>query len=283
MTLATRAAKLTRSLTRGSRQRGLVGNVDFNFKPSVPVFDANVALGRRHDRPVRVDTVEGTLDAMGKAGVQRAVVHSPHAANFDGLEGNQILMDAIRGEPGLFPQFVFNPTFDNLDAFSAQILELSVRSVRIYPKLHKYPFRDWIVKPWLDRFAEDGVPVWMPAAYDFQGDNLIIDPTEVHDTLEAHPDLNVTLTQVHYSHRAWALPLLRGLPNLYVELSHYVITDGIAELIDAVGEERVMFGSRFPDSQMGAQLYHLHRMGLSEESLKAICSGNLERLLGLAN
>ena len=32
---------------------------------------------------------------------------------------------------------------------------------------------------------------------------------------------------------------------------------------------------------MAPQLYHLHRMGLDESTLKAICAGNLERLLGL--
>ena len=50
-------------------------------------------------------------------------------------------------------------------------------------------------------------------------------------------------------------------------------------LIDAVGHERVLFGSRFPDSPMAPMLYSLHRSGLSEEELRAICSGNLEKLL----
>ena len=54
-----------------------MGKVDFDFKPSVPVFDANVSLGRRHDRRVSVDTAEGTLAAMNKAGVERALSARP--------------------------------------------------------------------------------------------------------------------------------------------------------------------------------------------------------------
>ena len=38
-----------------------MGKVDLNFMPNVPVFDANAALGRRHDKRVNVDTVEGTI------------------------------------------------------------------------------------------------------------------------------------------------------------------------------------------------------------------------------
>ena len=54
-----------------------MGQVNLKFKPSVPVFDANVALGRRHDRRVVVDTTAGTLEAMKKSGVERALASGP--------------------------------------------------------------------------------------------------------------------------------------------------------------------------------------------------------------
>ncbi len=43
-----------------------------------------------------------------------------------------------------------------------------------------------------------------------------------------------------------------------------------------------MYGSWWPEGPMGAQLYALHRCGLTEEQLRAVCAGNLERLLGAA-
>ena len=51
--------------------------------------------------------------------------------------------------------------------------------------------------------------------------------------------------------------------------------------IESIGAERILFGSRFPDAAMSPQLYNLHRCGLSEAALKAICSENLERILGM--
>ena len=77
------------------------------------------------------------------------------------------------------------------------------------------------------------------------------------------------------------MPLLRSLPNAYIEISRFVSVDGVARLLEAVGGERVLFGSRFPESSMAPQLYNLHLNGLSNEVLAAICAGNLERLLGL--
>ena len=49
-----------------------MGQVDLDFKPSVPVFDANVSIGRRHDKRVAVDTVDGALEEMQRAGIGRA-------------------------------------------------------------------------------------------------------------------------------------------------------------------------------------------------------------------
>ena len=52
-----------------------MGQVDLDFKPAVPVFDANAALGRRHDKRVAVDTADGVIEVMDEAGVERALVN----------------------------------------------------------------------------------------------------------------------------------------------------------------------------------------------------------------
>jgi predicted TIM-barrel fold metal-dependent hydrolase len=248
-----------------------MGQVNLKFKPSVPVFDANVALGRRHDRRVVVDTAAGTLDAMKKSGVERALVYSPHAGGFDTQVGNRLLVELIEGHPSLVPQFVANPATDDLEYFADTIRARGVRSVRMEPNKHNYPFRDWVVGPWLDWLEAEGIPLWTAADES--------DPSALHDTVAARPGLKVVLAEAHYSHVPWAIPLLRSLPNMSVEMSRFVIADGVARLLDTVGERRILFGSRFPDSSMGQQLYNLHRTGLDSPALAAICSGNLDRLL----
>ena len=262
-----------------------MGEVDLHFKPSVPVFDGNIGLGRRHYKRVAEGSVEGTPETMGKAGIQRALVFSPHGAYWDPGEGNQILLDTIKDHPNLYPQLVANP-LDDLDAFAAQVKREGVRSVRMVPSLHQYPFRDWAVKPWLDWLAAERIPVWLPSEFRIHVDENFnrakdLDPTEVHDTLKAHPDLIAVLSEVKYNDFPWAFLLLKSVPNLYLELSKWVITDGMNIAIDAIGEERIVFGSGFPESAISPQLYQLHRYGFSDSTLKAICAGNLERLLGM--
>lgn len=254
---------------------------DLNFKPSVPVFDANMALGRRNDRRVAVDNPPGTLEAMRSAGIDSALVYSPTAASAT-LNGNRLLTETVKTEPFLVPQFIFNPSVDDLHTFATRVNEAGVRSVRMLPTKHKYPFCNWVVGSWLDWLASEQIPVWIPTNYGWPAMPHEINHTELHDVLVDHPNVTVVLAEVQYAEAAWAMPLLKQLPNLYVEISRFVRTDGIRQLIDLIGPARILYGSRFPDSPIAAQLYYLHRCDLSHETLKAICAGNLKRLLGMS-
>ena len=90
------------------------------------------------------------------------------------------------------------------------------------------------------------------------------------------------LAEVHYNQVGWAFPLIRSLPNISIEISRFGIGDPISRLLKAVGEDRILFGSRFPSQSIAPHIYELHHSGLSPETLKKICSGNLERLLGMS-
>ncbi|MBM3933838.1 MAG: hypothetical protein FJ319_05980 [SAR202 cluster bacterium] len=249
-----------------------MGKVDLDFKPSVPVFDACITVGRRYDRYIRVDNVADTLATMDRAGVQRALAYTPHALDFDSVEGNSYLMEMIKGQPRLVPQFAVNPSFDDLPLMAKSMKQHGVRSLRIAPKFQRYPFREWVLGPFFDWLEANRTPVWVAAEE--------IDPSEFHATVSGRPGLRFVMSQVHFMHETWAVPLLMSLPNVSIEVSRMLQPNSFNKLIDAIGAERVMFGSRFPDSAMAPQLYYLHRSGLSQSQLQAVCAGNLGRLLG---
>lgn len=246
----------------------------------MPVFDANIALGRRHDRRVRVDSVDDLISEMDRCGVGKALVYSPHAANYDSREGNELLFDSISGETRLVPQMVANPTWDDLKSFSRKVEDIGVRSIRLFPILHNYPIKDWVLEDWMGWLSDEQIPVWIPVYTEVAWvKDGVVDPRDIYDIGAKFPNVTIVLSEVRYDDMPWASMLLRRLPNLCIEISRTVQTGGITELINVIGPERILFGSRFPDSEIPLQLYSLHHSNLSDSVLRAICAGNLERLM----
>ena len=139
-----------------------MGNIELDFNPKVKVWDSNASLGPRHVFKVSVDNADQTIEEMERLKIEKAVVYSPHAVGFDSRDGNNYLLDLINSNKRLIPQFVFNPTWDNLEQFQQEVDRNKISSVRMTPSVHQYPFENWIVKPWLNWLQEEKIPLWLP-------------------------------------------------------------------------------------------------------------------------
>ena len=151
----------------------------------------------------------------------------------------------------------------------------------MFPGLHSYPFRDWVVGAWLDWMAETRTPVWLHTQWQTSlSGGAPLDPRDVYETLKARPEVTGVLSEVKYDDISWALSLLRSLPNLYVEISRFVVGGGIEYLLEAAGEDagavRIAV-SRFGDAASPVQ--PAPQRAERRDALRAVCAGNLDRLL----
>ena len=77
-------------------------------------------------------------------------------------------------------------------------------------------------------------------------------------------------------------PLLARYPNVYIDLSQYLLDGGIEALVDAYGPDRLLFGSGFPESYFGGMMMALKHAEISEQAKTAIAYHNLARLIAEA-
>ena len=130
----------------------------------------------------------------------------------------------------------------------------------------------WVFGEALAWLQAEGVPLWV---------SLADDPVaEVVDLLASHPDLDVVLVGAHYTHASVVRPLLRHLPRARLELSRYEVLGEVEALAGEVGPERLIYGSYYPRYALGPVLHYLHEVDLPEDAVRALCGGNLDRLLG---
>lgn len=248
-----------------------------NFKPRVPVFDANVGVGHQFNQPAPFDDAAGLLHEMQRHGVQRALIYHVQGESISGLDGNEALVTWAEGTEQFSLQWTVGPRQDSLRQLQDFHVDGIVKSVRINStrpgsSAVELPFVEWLYGDLLEWLQAEKVPLWI---------SLTDTPTtEIMSTLKRFPDLVTVLLGAHYSHALLVPPLLRHLPNAHLELSRYEVPGGVEALKGEFGVGRLIYGSFYPRYAMGPILYALHHMGLTETDLEAICEGNLKRVLG---
>ena len=243
-----------------------------NFRPRVPVYDANVRVGDLYNAPSPFLNRDGLLAELDRHGVQRALVYHGHAEHISPIDGNENLKDWLCDDGRLSPIWTALPTSDCLEQLQELHSEGRVRCVRLVDTSPVgLPFRPWAYDSLLSWLCETDIPLWI-SLINADSDDLVT-------TLEAYPDLVTVLLGAHYTHALWVRPMLNALPNAHLELSRYEPMGEVEALCKEFGAERLVYGSWYPDYAMGPVLFCLHHTGPSESDLALICSGNLERIL----
>ena len=241
------------------------------FEARVPVFDANIGVGHRHDRPSPFTDAGQLHKEMDRHGVDRALIYHLQGECISAIEGNEAL--AKWCDEALVPQYVANSTDETL----AQLRQYHAATPLTNARLHnteenRLPFVDWIYGDLLQWLTAERIPLWISLA-----DTPF---TEIANILRVFPDLQTVLLGAHYTHTLALRPLLDLLPSAHLELSRYENLGAAEALIADYGAERFLYGSFYPRFVMGPMLYYLHHIGLDDGALKAVCAGNLQRLLG---
>ncbi|MBV7339556.1 amidohydrolase [Chloroflexi bacterium TSY] len=243
------------------------------FTSRVPVFDANVRVGDRHDEPAPFRDRTALLAEMDRHGVARALVYHALTEFNSPIEGNELLEEWLGDDGRLLPQWSIVPTEESLAQIQSLHADGRMMSVRLHDtNIIGLPFRPWAYDPMLTWLSENRVPLWIPLP-DVNADDLVT-------TLQAYPHLRSVIVGAHYVHALWVRPLLKALPNAYLELSRYETIGEIEALCQEFGPQRFLYGSWYPRYAMGPMLFYLHHTNLTSEELTLVCAENLDNMIG---
>jgi hypothetical protein len=243
-----------------------------HFKARVPVFDANVRVGNRHDERTACPDRAALLAEMDRHGVERALIYHAQTDEISPIDGNIALESWLTDDNRLVPQWSVLPVANSLAQIQALHAQGRVSSVRLHETAGVgLPFRPWAYDELLTWLSEAYIPVWIPLP-DFNPDDLVT-------TLCEYPALVTVIAGAHYVHHLMVRPLLRALPNAHLELSRYEPIGAIEDLCQEMGATRLLYGSWYARYAMGPMLFYLHHTNLSEEELALVCAGNLDRIL----
>jgi hypothetical protein len=241
------------------------------FSARVPVFDANVGVGHRHDRPAPFESPTDLLKEMDRHGVERALIYHVQGESISSIDANKALTQWLEDDR-LSPQWVLGTDDDSLGQLRDLRADGRLNCVRLHDAGGSVPLVDWVYGESLDWLMAEGVPLWIS----------LVDAAakEVVELLRPFPDLDVALLGAHYVHASLVRGILRTLPRARLELSRYEVLGGAEALVREFGAHRLLYGSYYPRYAMGPMLYYLHQLDFTEMELAAVCAGNLQDLLG---
>ena len=154
--------------------------------------------------------------------------------------------------------------------------ENNIAALTINPKAHRYLPRKNVIGDYLEMAQTRKIPVLLNTA---RGLTL----EQADDIMRDFPELTCILTYEDcWPSDRFLRPFLDAYPNLCLDMA-YMLTDcGLPDMLKKYTAERILFGSGFPVSYMGAHMLVIKHAEISEEDKIKIAGGNLKKLLEVA-
>lgn len=239
-------------------------------------FDANCRIGNSMNAP-GPDAKE-LLSDMNTYGVDKALVR--HAAIPTGaLSSNRFLAEMLRTDDSGRLVGVWCILPDQCGEippparFFTEMKENRIGALTLSPFEHRYVPCRWTLGKIMDAAAERRVPVLLDA---FAGKW-----PELYSFLKEFPE------NVFLYFDAWGKwgtdrqirPLLENFPRFYFGTTGYWIPEGLRDLAEIYGAERILYASGFPTFNQGNQMLQLKQSGLDKAAIEKIAGLNLEKRL----
>jgi uncharacterized protein len=245
----------------------------------VRVVDAHAHAGPYSRFFIPDHGVPGMVGVMDRCGVGVALVSSHLALELDVVRGNEHTARLVDEAGGRFRGLVVvNPHHDPERTLACWLDDPRFVGVKLHPDLHEYPVTGTRYQPVWEASAAHGFPVLVHSLAGSEYNGL----PAFAMVAARHPDATVVLghSGAKRAHFEAAGELAARHPNLVLELCGSFMTgEWVRRLVEAVGPDRVLYGSDFPFIDLRYSLGRVLFAGLSDDDLARVLGGSVSRLL----
>jgi predicted TIM-barrel fold metal-dependent hydrolase len=227
------------------------------------------------------------MESLENAGMSGGVVYNFLADNLGVVTGNDILASDIR------EQRQKNPDIDLVGAYTivpscseetvppdelpGYMKEHGFGCIRFNPTAHQFLFTSHVIGDYLETACENKIPVMFDAGPINHDTGITIEQAD--GILRDFPGLTAVLYhEKGWPNDRWIRPMLKQYKNLCVNTTKFVVDGMYENLVRLYGDERIIYGSSYPDSYMGLGVLMLKHAEIPDESKERIAGGNFLRL-----
>jgi predicted TIM-barrel fold metal-dependent hydrolase len=226
-------------------------------------------------------TPDVILRMMDEGGIDQACITGLADIPGDDGEAYERFVGALRAHPDrLVAGYLrLNPWYgeEAKELLRRAVQDDGIRGLKLHPTTIILPPHAPAVIEFVQLAGELGVPVLIHS-----GDEPNAMPLQIGKCAAACPQANIIMGHMGGVF-FWedALRVAQRHPNIYLDPSGNPIPDIIRRGVDAVGAERVVFGTDMPAMHPRVERKKLELAGLTPEQLELICWRNISRLMRL--
>ena len=220
------------------------------------------------------------VGCMDSIGVDAICVSAFLSITADPRLGNDIIGDAIRDFPGRFIGYAtINPHYPDsvVPELSRCFDQLDMRGLKFHPAWHDHPVDSPSYRSALDFASERGAFV---LSHTWGSPSVLTKFAERYPNVRFIIAHQASLTGGVVPGRGWS-EVMRDLPNVYADLaSSLAPMGGFEALVEAVGAEKILFGSDTPLHDLAFQIGRVLFADISDEDKAGILGLNALRVIG---
>lgn len=225
------------------------------------------------------DPPETIVRLMDEAEIDRAVVMTYRDAPGPDERVIEYLAEAVQRYPDRLIGYArMNPRYgdDAVELFDRAVREYGMRGLKLHPVTYVMHPASEPTLALIRHAASLGLPTLFHC-----GDEDFTLPLQIAEAARAVPEATIILGHMGgFFHVRDAIRAAKQCPNLILETSAMPYPALIAAAVDAVGAERVLFGSDGPGCDPAIEVEKVRRANLTAEQEDMLFHRNIERLLG---
>jgi predicted TIM-barrel fold metal-dependent hydrolase len=246
-------------------------------------LDINACFGHWPYWDLYHKAVDDLLRLMDRNGIERAACMSLRSLFIDWRQGNsETLAAAAEHADRLIPAVTISPFLGGDGRELDRLLDGGAKMIRLYPTFHSFRLDDAFVDDICAAAGDRGVPVMIPTRPMMNWRFAAVPLEAIGPVVERHPSTRFVMSGPNYLIEYQALVrVMKRCANVWYEISCLQGFNSVVNLVNAVGADRILFGTGALLNYPACNVAKLDHAGISDQHRKAIASGNATKLLTL--